>query len=633
MTRLSPQEILKKYWGFDAFRPMQLEIISAVLSGRDVLALLPTGGGKSICFQVPAMVMDGMCIVVSPLIALMKDQVAHLLDKGIPAVSLHTGISAEEMENILQGAVYGDYKFIYVSPERLQSTVFQRFLAEMDICMVAVDEAHCISQWGYDFRPPYLRIAALRPLVGKIPFLALTASATPMVQQDIVEKLQFRHPEIFKQSFARPNLSFQVQKVESKVNATMQWLKYAPGCAIIYCKSRKRTQDIADILQKERIAADFYHAGLEQESRNAKQESWMNNQIRLMVCTNAFGMGIDKPDVRLVIHFDVPDCLENYYQEAGRAGRDGQKAFAVLLYQDLDLVELQALPNLRFPEYRVIKQVYQSIGNYLQVPVGGGGELFYDFDIRAFCQAFQLSPILVLYALKELGKQGFVQFNESVFMPSKIRFLTDRATLENLEKVHPALSGMTKCLLRLYEGIFDFRVSVFEKQIAQYFHSDENKVKTQLHALEKYGLIEYLPQKNTPQIYFPTDRAPTEFLNFDHHLYRQQKDAFLQRVRKMLSYITEEKQCRSVFIAQYFGDETVAPCGICDNCMQRRKTKQDPKALKESIRSILNAIPQEGIAFAELKTKVNALSYFDQAIRLLENETLVYLKNGKIYKA
>ncbi len=416
MTQISIQQILKQYWGYDTFRPLQEEIINTVLEGKDALALLPTGGGKSICFQVPALAKDGLCLVVSPLIALMKDQVENLKRKGINALAVYSGMSFIEVKKTLQNAAYGNYKFLYVSPERLETKLFLEYLPAMNINLLAVDEAHCVSQWGYDFRPPYLRIANLRELLPDVPVLALTASATKIVQDDICEKLQppnlkqssnqKKHSwQIFQQSFERPNLSYSVFNVASKQNKLLEILKNVPGTAIVYCKSRKHTKEIADLLRMNNINADYYHAGLNNEERNKKQESWITSKTRVIVCTNAFGMGIDKPDVRVVVHYDVPDCLENYYQEAGRAGRDGKRAYAVLLYSNKELEDLQMQSDIRFPKEEEIKKVYTALMNHLQIAAGTGEGISYDLDITTFTPAFKLNILTATYAIKVLEQE------------------------------------------------------------------------------------------------------------------------------------------------------------------------------------------------------------------------------------
>ena len=416
-------QILKQYWGYDSFRPLQEDIVRGVLEGKDVLALLPTGGGKSICFQVPAIAKDGLCLVISPLIALMKDQVENLKAKGILALSIYSGMSFLEVKKTLQNAAYGNYKFLYVSPERLETNLFLEYLPVMNINLIAVDEAHCISQWGYDFRPPYLRVAGIREHLHNVPVLALTASATLKVQDDICEKLFFgKGQQRFQQSFERPNLSYSVFNIASKQNKLLEILQNVKGSAIVYCKSRKHTKDIADLLTLHHINASYYHAGLSNDERNKRQESWINNTCRVMACTNAFGMGIDKPDVRVVVHYGVPDCLENYYQEAGRAGRDSKKAYAVLLYNNKELEDLRAQADIRYPDKETIKKVYTDIMNYLQIAAGSGEGMSFDFDIAAFTSNFKVDMLMALYAIKALEQEEIISFNEIFFKYTAVRY-------------------------------------------------------------------------------------------------------------------------------------------------------------------------------------------------------------------
>jgi len=577
----SPASILQQYWGYTAFRGKQEAIIGAVLEGKDTLALLPTGGGKSICFQVPALAMEGLCLVISPLIALMRDQVENLNKKGIPALALHSGMTYYEVKQALLHAAHGEYKFLYLSPERLETQVFKEYLPLLDVNLLAIDEAHCISQWGYDFRPPYLRIAALRPELPGVPVIALTASATPLVQQDIIEKLHLKQPGVFRQSFEKPHLSYSVFLTSSKVNKAIEVLKNVPGSAIIYCRSRRQTKDLSQLLQQQNIPADYYHAGLTQQERNAKQTAWINNQTRVMVCTNAFGMGIDKPDVRVVIHYDVPDCLENYYQEAGRAGRDEQKAYAVLLYQQQDLRDLQSLPDLRFPSVEEIKTIYQALADYLQIPVGLGEGNYYDFDIASFITNFQLDTYQVLNVLKVLEQEGHLSFNESVFLPPRVEFTSDKSILEDFEAAHPNLEPLIKALLRSYEGIYENSVSINEKQLAWLLRSKEEEVRAGLLHLQAFGIIEYLPRKETPQVHFILNRAPAQYLRINHEAYLQRKEYYRQRVETMVQYIGLEKDCRSQYISAYFGDKEVAECGICDNCLARKQPATDEAIIKK----------------------------------------------------
>lgn len=580
------------------------------MEGKDTLALMPTGGGKSVCYQVPSLAMEGMCLVISPLIALMKDQVENLRKKNITAFALYSGMSRKEVINTLRTAGNSNCKFLYVSPERLETSLFKEFLPGMNICLIAVDEAHCISQWGYDFRPPYLRIAALRQELPGIPVLALTASATRDVQKDICEKLSPprrlqenntinrsstpAHWNIFRQSFERKNLSYSVFKVDSKIVKIEEILKKVPGSSIIYCKTRKRTKEIAELLQLQNISADFYHAGLSQDERSKKQESWIKNEIRVIVCTNAFGMGIDKPDVRCVIHADVPDCLESYYQEAGRAGRDGKKAYAVLLYDDEDLAELENLPAIRYPSLEEIRNVYQAVANYLQVPVQSGAGNYYDFDLADFIKKFKLQSHTAIYSLKALEQEGWLSFNEQVFLPAQVQFTTQRKTLEEFEKNQAELDITIKTLLRSYEGIFDFPCSISERVLAKLMRKEVPEVKKDLEQLHRMGIIQYQPQKDTPQLFFIQPRYRAEELTINREGFEQRKQLFKNRVNQMIRYLKESADCRSCIIGFYFGDEEIEKCGICDNCLRQKSlvlSKAEFTMISERIIALLKPQP------------------------------------------
>jgi len=550
---------------------MQEDIIQSVLDGNDTLALLPTGGGKSICFQVPALLTEGLCLVVSPLIALMRDQVDGLLQKDIPAEVIHSGLSFYEVKKILQRATHGDYKFLYLSPERLETSVFKEYLPALNVSLLVVDEAHCVSQWGYDFRPPYLRIANLRDELPGIPVIALTASATPVVQEDIAEKLKFTNGKIFRQSFERPNVSYSSFCVDSKVNKVSDILNKVHGCSIVYCSSRRQTKELAELLHLQQIPADFYHAGLTQQVRDEKQQAWLSNQTRVMICTNAFGMGIDKPDVRTVIHYDTPDCLENYYQEAGRAGRDEKKSYAVLVYQKENLAGLRTMPDKRFPPIPEIKKIYQSLADYLQIPVGIGEGQYYDFDLREFIKNFNLDSLLVINTLKVLEQEGHLSFSETIFLPSQVSFTSSKEILNEFENSYPQLEPIIKSLLRTYQGIIDNRVSIHEKHLARLSRLTVEEVKDQLLQLQSFGIIEYLPQKDTPQIHFILNRASAQYLQIDQDNYLQRKKQYTERVENMIRYIELADECRSRYIARYFGDSEAKDCGCCDNCLARKR--------------------------------------------------------------
>jgi ATP-dependent DNA helicase RecQ len=593
-------QLLETHWGYRQFRPMQEEIIRSVLQGTDTLALLPTGGGKSICYQVPAMAMEGLCLVVSPLIALMKDQVETLRRKSITAFSITSANSRKEVEQILITAGNSNCKFLYVSPERLHTQLFQEYLPGLGISLIAVDEAHCISQWGYDFRPSYLRIAELREQLPNVPVLAVTASATPLVQEDICQQLQFQKHSVFQGSFLRPNLSFSVFKVDSKITKILQILRNVPGTAIVYCRSRRMTQEVAELIRLQGIQADYYHAGLTTEERSKKQEAWIKNQIRVIVCTNAFGMGIDKPDVRVVIHHDVPDCLENYYQEAGRAGRDGQKAYAVLLYETKDLLELQQLSEIRYPSVEEIKHVYQCLVNYLQVPAGGGEGQWLEFDNTDFIKRFKLPQATAIYSLQLLQQQGWITYGSQVFLPSKLEFITSKDALEQFEKDHPALDPLIKALLRTYAGIFDMETIISEFQLARNLGKDKERIQQELLLLHRAGIVAYAPQKEQPLLQFLESRPATNDLLIPEEQRLVRKEQFEKRVQVMLNYIRKEDTCRSVVVARYFGDLKVADCGICDICLYKKKTHLTPEEFSKTEQLLREKAGPDGLELKQL---------------------------------
>lgn len=630
---LQAKEILKEYWGYDSFRPTQEEIIASVIEGNDTLALLPTGGGKSICFQVPALMMEGVCLVISPLIALMKDQVEHLKEKGITVASIHSGMSYYEVKCILEDAIEGDYQFLYLSPERLETKLFKEHLPYLKISLLVVDEAHCVSQWGYDFRPSYLRIAQIREQLPSTPMIALTASATVEVQQDILLKLEMGKAQIFRQSFEKPNLSYSVFKVESKINKLIEILEAVPGSSIVYCNNRRQTKELAELLTLNKIDAAFYHAGLNTEERTEKQEYWIQNKIRVIVSTNAFGLGIDKPDVRTVIHFDTPECLESYYQEAGRAGRDGKKAYAVLLYHSTDITALEAMPDKRYPPIPAIKKVYQDLANYLQLPVGTGEMQYFDFDLQEFVKNFQLDLYLVTNTLKILEQEGHCNLSENLFLPARIQFIVDKDSLYAFENSYPNLEPIIKTLLRTYQGIYDNSTAIFEKQLSRILRTPIEEIQQQLEQLNKYGIIEYLPQKEKPQIYFTLNRAPAEYLHIDQDKYHKRKKQYEKRLEAMLGYVQTETGCRSNIITNYFGEHSAKYCGKCDNCLNRKKQPLSNAAFK-IIAIQIQLHTKQPISINEILLKCQPYSTDDiwQVVRFMEAEQQIQIDETGIVR-
>ena len=633
------QETLQQYFGFDQFRPLQEEIIDAVLEGHDVLALMPTGGGKSLCYQVPALVKEGLCLVISPLIALMNDQVKNLRNKNITAFSIHTGMSRRDVVSLLESASLSNCKFLFVSPERLETNLFREYLPALNVQLIAVDEAHCISQWGYDFRPPYLRIIRLREELPGVPLIALTASATPTVQADICERLSpdfdssgMQRFKIFRQSFERPNLSYSVIHTTSRIQKIVAVLNKIPGSAIVYCKTRKRTKEISELLNGRDIEADFYHAGLTTEERNRKQQEWIQNRVRVIVCTNAFGMGIDKPDVRVVLHADVPDCLENYYQEAGRAGRDGNKAYAVLLYNEEDRKGLQALPDLRYPNIETIRNVYRSVVHYLQLPEGELPGDSYDFNLKDFIKKFGLNVLTTLYGLKALEQDGWLSFNDQVFAPATVRFCIYKNDLYEYERRFAQYEPLIKTLLRTYEGIYDYPVAISESYLAHPLRTEISTIKEQLRRLHFDRIIVYEPQKDEPQVMLTRPRIKTSLLHINNQSYNERKAVFTDRVQQMLSYLNEEKKCRSQIIGHYFGDEALKECGICDICLSRKKTTLTEEKFNQ-IAQRLKILLQDPRTVDEVISELHSHSkdHIWAVIQFLVDEGSIFiLEDGKI---
>jgi len=560
------KQILRKYWGFSDFRPLQEDIIKSVLKGNDTLALLPTGGGKSITFQVPALTIEGICLVVTPLIALMKDQVDKLNNLNIKAYAIHSGYTFDEISVILDKCIYSDVKFLYISPERIHSDIFIEKLKNINVNLIAVDEAHCISQWGYNFRPSYLNIANLKKVLPNIPILALTATATPKVIIDIQDKLRFKKQNVLQSSFERKNLIYMVRKLEDKHQYIINILSKTKGSGIIYVRNRKKTREIAQILIKNSISAHFYHGGLDTVKRTERQNDWMNGKIKVMVATNAFGMGIDKPDVRFVIHYDIPDSIEEYFQEAGRAGRDTKKAYAVLLYSNIDLLQMEQRIKRNFPEIEYIKKVYQALCNYLKIPIGGGKGITYDFKISDFVSEYNLQVIQAYNSLKFLEKDGYIELIDEIDNPSRIHFIVNRDDLYKFQVANIAFDGFIKLILRSYTGLFTDFVKIDENTLAKRANINREQVYNFLIKLSKFGIIKYIPQKRTPLIVFTEERLNEKNLRISKENYQNNKQRYIEKINAVLDYVNNKSKCRSRYLLAYFGQKNTYKCGKCDIC-------------------------------------------------------------------
>jgi ATP-dependent DNA helicase RecQ len=565
------RNILIRYWGYSTFRPMQEEIIQSVLDGKDTLALLPTGGGKSVCFQVPALAMDGVCLVITPLIALMKDQVENLKKKGIKAVAVYSGMHRNEIQIAFDNCVYGDVKFLYLSPERLRTEQFQQVIRKLKVNILAVDEAHCISQWGYDFRPPYLQIADIRKFITEVPVLALTATATHGVITDIQKNLGFKKENVFRKSFERKNLTYVVIKEEDKNGRLLRILKKINGPGIIYVRNRKKTVETANLLQKNDFKADFYHAGLDVHARSRKQDAWIKEENRIMVATNAFGMGIDKPNVRLVVHIDLPDSLEAYFQEAGRVGRDEKRAYAVTLFQQADLARLQENLEREFPPVEKIKEIYQALGNYFQLPVGSGKDESFEFEIYAFSRNYSFNPVIVFNALRFLEREGYILMNESLETPSRIHFESNREDIYRFQLENKTLDPFIKLLLRSYSGVFTEFVQVNESELSKRAGIKEEEVVSNLQKLQKTGILSYAKRPGKPQIIFPVERLDLKNLQISAENYHERKRFATIRMEAVMEYIRSDEHCRSQMLLKYFGETGAPRCGRCDVCLERNK--------------------------------------------------------------
>ncbi|HVA98774.1 MAG TPA: ATP-dependent DNA helicase RecQ, partial [Bacteroidia bacterium] len=614
--------------------PLQEEIIQSVLDGKDTLALLPTGGGKSVCFQVPALFQEGICIVISPLIALMQDQVESLKQKEIPAIAITSAMQKREIDIALDNCIYGNIKFLYLSPERLETEIVRVRIQKMKINLIAVDEAHCISQWGYDFRPAYLHIAELRELIPNAPVLALTATATKQVVKDIQHKLVFKSENIFQKSFERKNISYSVINDENKLERLKKIVANVPGSGIIYVRNRKKTQEISRFLNQYKLEADFYHAGLSNSERSIKQENWKKNNRRIIVCTNAFGMGIDKPDVRFVVHVDMPDCIESYFQEAGRAGRDEQKAYTVLLYSENDRFELERSINNSFPDIETIKKIYQSLGNYFQLAVGSGKFATFDFDISDFCNRFELNAFHVFSTLKILEKEEYLTATDALYQPSRIHVSVNKEELYKFQVANSGYDNFIKLVLRSYSGLFDGFVKINEKELANRAEISKQKVVELLLHLDKINLLAYVPQTDLPQISYTKERLPISDLIISKAHLSVQKENAVKRVEWMLYYATSKHKCRSRLLLSYFGETETYRCGICDVCIERNKLDLSDLEFETIKDALKKELLQHELLLNEL---VNSVKNYrdDKVIKviqwLLDNDKLAYNHQNKLH--
>lgn len=584
---LTPLDILSEYWGYDSFRPKQEDIVNAALDGRDVLAILPTGGGKSVCFQVPALMREGIAIVVTPLIALMKDQVQNLNGRGIKALCVNAGMGRREVELALNNAAYGDFKFLYVSPERLGTPLFRNYVREMNVNFIVVDEAHCISQWGYDFRPDYLQIGKLRDLVDA-PVIALTATATPEVAEDIMEKLRFGDKLLIKSGFERPNLSYIVRKCDDKTGQLLNICSNVAGTGIVYVRSRKKTEELASFLSANGVSASFYHAGLGPDSRSDRQERWKKDQIRVMVCTNAFGMGIDKPDVRFVVHFDVPDSPEAYFQEAGRGGRDGKRSYAVLLWNATDLKRLNQIATVSFPSLEYIEDIYHKVHVFYEIPYDTGAGRQLKFDLNGFCRHFGLQRQAAYYALLYIERTGHWTLSEDVDISTKVQVMVDRNELYDVDLPDPQMAHLLEVLMRRYTGLFSYPVPVDEDYIASRIGVTVPMFRQLLYKLSLEHIIRYIPNDHATVLFLHHERLRPKNVNLDPERYEQLKASANARIRKMTDYVSEEDVCRSSYLLEYFGQKDSSDCGTCDICRSAKRKPAGPQDTAARLVSFIN---------------------------------------------
>lgn len=627
------QEILKQYWGYDSFRDLQEEIITSIGEGKDTLGLMPTGGGKSITFQVPALAQSGLCIVITPLIALMKDQVQNLRKRGIKALAIYSGMTRQEIVTALENCIFGDYKFLYISPERLDTEIFRIKLRSMKVSMITVDESHCISQWGYDFRPAYLKIAEIRELLPGVPVLALTATATPEVVKDIQSRLNFREENVFRMSFERKNLAYIVRKTDNKTGELLHILKRIDGSAIIYVRNRRRTKEITELLMQEGITADFYHAGLDNAVKDLRQKRWQNGEIRVMVATNAFGMGIDKPDVRIVLHIDLPDSPEAYFQEAGRAGRDGLKAYAVILYAKSDKMTLHKRVADTFPEKEYILQVYEHLQYYYQMAMGDGFQCIREFNLEEFCRKFKYFPVPVDSALKILTQAGYLEYTDEQDNASRILFTIRRDELYKLREMGTEAETLIQTILRSYTGVFTDYAYISEDTLAIRTGLTRQQIYNILVTLTKRRIVDYIPHKKTPYIIYTRERLELRYLHIPASVYEERKARYEARIKAMEEYVTSESVCRSRMLLRYFGEKNEHNCKQCDVCLNRHETDCLPEdSFREMRKQILELLARKSLPPAGIANAIEAeREDISRVIQYLLEEGELKIQDGMLH--
>ena len=626
------RKILKDYWGYDNFRGIQEDIIQSIGSGHDTLGLMPTGGGKSITFQVPAMAKDGLCIVITPLIALMKDQVRNLRDRGIKAIAIYSGMTREEIIIALENCIFGNYKFLYISPERLDTEIFRIKLRSMKVSMITVDESHCISQWGYDFRPAYLKISEIRNLLPDVPVLALTATATPEVVKDIQQRLAFKEENVFRMSFERKNLAYIVRRTESKQEELLHILKHVEGSAIVYAHNRKRTKEYAQLLNEKGITATFYHAGLSNDTKDQRQKSWVKGETRVMVATNAFGMGIDKPDVRLVVHVDTPDSPEAYFQEAGRGGRDGKKAYAVLLYSKSDRATLKKRIADTFPEKDYIRTVYEHLNYYYQMAMGDGLGCTREFNIDEFCRNFKHFPIQVDSALKILTRAGYLEYTDEQDNNSRLMFTLTKEELYRIHETSPETEKLINIILRSYTGVFTEYAYINEEALSLRSGMTRQQVYDTLISLTRRRILHYIPGKKTPYIIYTRERQEADRLVFTKEVYEDRKKSFIHRIEAMTEYAETDDKCRSRMLLLYFGEKNEHNCGQCDVCLSSHSSGIRQGMFNEISRAIEEALKDKKMTTSELMEHISSYEKENvaKALSYLLSEEIIYQKNGRL---